>query len=219
MRHWINSELGAVNVMTVPVDPTIPERFAELASAPLDDKRFTCVSPPWNSDVRWISAVTEDAFEMFQKAFDDLGFADAVAPYIDIDKKVRMYAGFLVIRSVCTAPSFHVDWIDTNNEGFNMLTPISSNAAGFGLLYKKLNGKTAEYDYKRGEALIIGDHFSHSTAPGRSEEPVALLSFTFGTDKMEHWDKLFRTAGYQSVLLRRPDGQFHRNPDANFNRA
>ena len=213
MRHWINSGLGAVNVMTVPVDPKVVEEFAPLVNAPLDERRYACVRPPWNSDVRWISAATEDSFEQFQWAFDRLDLGKAVEPYVDIDKQVRMYAGFLVIRSECTAPSFHVDWVDTNNEGFNSNMPITDNAAGFGLVYKKINGKIAEYEYKRGEAIIIGDHFVHSTAPGRSETPVALLSFTFGTDKMEHWEKLFRTAGYQSALLRRPDGQFHRNTE------
>ena len=59
-----------------------------------------------------------------------------------------------------------------------------------------------------GEAIIFGDNFSHSTKPGRSTKPVILLSFTFGTDKMEHWEKIFRTAGYQSKLVCRPDGEF-----------
>jgi hypothetical protein len=76
------------------------------------------------------------------------------------------------------------------------------------MLYKKLNGTIAEYDYTIGEALIFGDHFIHSTKPGASDEPVVLLSFTFGTDKMEHWDKILHTAGYQSNLIRQPDGEF-----------
>jgi hypothetical protein len=32
--------------------------------------------------------------------------------------------------------------------------------------------------------LIFGDGFLHATKPGQSDEPVVLLSFTFGTDKM-----------------------------------
>jgi hypothetical protein len=70
--------------------------------------------------------------------------------------------------------------------------------------------ETAEYAYRRGEAIILGDHFSHSTRPGASPEPVALLSFTFGTDRMEHWDKIALTAGRQSDLFRLPDGRFQR---------
>jgi hypothetical protein len=123
-----------------------------------------------------------------------------------------MYAGFLVIRSKCTAPSFHVDWVDANNEGFNFLTPISSHGADFGLLYKRTNGEVAHYDYRRGEGLIIGDRFVHSTAPGQADEPVALLSFTFGSDKMEYWPTILNSIGYQSVLARQPDGAFYRAP-------
>ena len=89
-----------------------------------------------------------------------------------------------------------------------MNTPITGNAPGFGLLYKKLTGTIAEYDYKVGEAMIIGDHFIHSTKPGSSDNPTFLLSFTFGTDKMVHWDKILKTAGYQSKLIRQPNGEF-----------
>jgi hypothetical protein len=37
-----------------------------------------------------------------------------------------------------------------------------------------------------------------------------LLSFTFGSDRMAHWEKISRTAGYQSALYRLPDGRFQR---------
>jgi len=37
---------------------------------------------------------------------------------------------------------------------------------------------------------------------------VVLLCFTFGTDKMEHWEKIRATAGYRSRMVRRPDGAF-----------
>jgi hypothetical protein len=210
MRHWINSELGAANVMRVPVDQHIVEEFLPLSMANVDENRFTCTSPPWNSDIRWISAATEEAFELFQSAFERLGIAKHVEPYVDFQNQIRLYAGFIVLRSMCTAPSFHHDWIGGNNDGFNFIAPITANTERFGLLYKKLNGKEAEYEYRTGEGIIIGDHFEHSTAPGRSDDPVALLSFTFGTDKMEHWERLARTAGRQGSLVRLPDGTFHR---------
>jgi len=37
---------------------------------------------------------------------------------------------------------------------------------------------------------------------------VVLLSFTFGTDKMDHWERIARTGAYQGNLVRRPDGSF-----------
>lgn len=212
MRHFISNELLALNVMTVPVDHAIVAEFEPLVFDPLDKSRFACVHPPWNSDVQWISGRTEEAFGLFQSAFDRMEVAKWVEPYVDFDRQIRMFGGFLVLRSECTAPSFHVDWVDANNEGFNLLTPITDNSEDFGLIYKKLNGETGEYKYKLGEALIIGSNFVHSTAPGKSEVPIALLSFTFGSDKMKHWRKLATTAANQSPLYRRPDGAFCRNP-------
>ena len=161
-----------------------------------------------NCWLRWISPRTVTKFEIFQAAFERLGVGRHVEPYLDLDKGVRLYSGFLVVRSQCTEPSFHQDWDYTNNEAFTLITPVTDNAAGFGMLYKKGTGRTAEYEYRLGEAIVLGDHFIHSTKPGSSKEPVALLSFTFGTDKMVHWDKILRTAGYQSKLIRQPDGEF-----------
>ena len=148
--------------------------------------------PPWESDIQWISASSPEAFERFENAFMKLGVAAHVAPYLDLDREVRLYAGFLVTRRSCSKPNFHLDWERTNNEAFTLITPVSAYSTGFStLLHPKLNGEIGEYYYIPGEAIIFGDHFSHSTKPGETDEPVALLSFTFGTDKMVHWDKIF----------------------------
>jgi len=208
MKHFINEEMGAANVLKVAVDPDIVREFLPLSADLSRRPDFYSAHPPWNSDVRWISPRTEAGFAIFQLAFDRLGIAAHVEPFVDIEKAVRLYSGFLVVRSNCTEPDFHTDWVHANNEAFTLITPVTSNAAGFGMLYKKLTGTIAEYDYRIGEALILGDHFIHSTKPGVSDEPVVLLSFTFGTDKMEHWDKILQTAGYQSKLIRQPDGAF-----------
>jgi hypothetical protein len=206
MRHFLNRELLAPNVMTVPVDQHVVAEFAAL-----DHRRtpgLASVSPDWKSDIEWVAPSTPEAHRIFESAFDRMGVADHVRAYLDLDQEVRLYAGFLVIRSECAAPAFHVDWAKANNEAFTMLTPVSAAPDGFGLLYKKLNGETGDYDYRPGEAIIFGDNFSHSTKPGRSDEPVILLCFEFGTDKMEHWDRIFATIGRQAGMLRRPDGEF-----------
>jgi hypothetical protein len=210
MKHFHNAELNAPNVLKVQLDASVVQELLPLCSGKLDRRNFTSISPPWNSDMRWISAKSVAAFAAFESSFDRLGVAAHVEPFLDLDQSVRLYCGFLVVRSVCKGPDFHVDWIDTNNEAFTLLTPVTENCAGFGLLYKKLDGTFGEYDYKLGEGLIIGDDFLHSTKPGLSVEPVVLLSFTFGTDKMRHWDKIARTAASQGDLVRRPDGSFQR---------
>jgi hypothetical protein len=205
MRHFINQELFALNVTTFPVDTAIIDEFADYRRLP---GKHSSISPPWKSDMEWLSAADEELFEVFQSAFDRLGVADHLAPYLDIEREVRLYAGFLVIRSRCEEPSFHRDWIDANNEGFTLLTPVSANASDFGLLYHKLNGEIGDYDYRRGEAIAFGDNFVHSTKPGKSDDPVVLLCFEFGTDKMEHWPRLYPTVGYQLTHIRQPDGRF-----------
>jgi len=206
MRHFLNKDMLAANVMTVPVDAVV---VSEFASSEYRDRRdLACVSPDWKSDIEWIAPSEPDSHRRFEGAFDRMGIAGHVRPYLDIEREVRLYAGFLVVRSECSEPAFHVDWVNTNNEAFTLLTPVSPVPAGFGLLYKKLTGEIAEYEYKTGEAIIFGDNFSHSTKPGRSDEPVVLLCFEFGTDKMEHWDKIYETIGRQAGMLRQPDGEF-----------
>ncbi len=208
MKHFINPDFLAPNVLTIPVDPVIPREFASIGKTDSGSQDYCRVQPPWDSDILWISAATPAAFACFESAFDRLGVAGHVAPYLDLERNVRLYAGFLVTRSVCDAPAFHCDWIKTNNEAFTFMTPVSDNSEGFGLLYRKLDGEIGEYDYKSGEGIVFGDHFVHSTKPGRSDDPVVLLCFTFGTDKMVHWEKILTTAGSQGRLVRRPDGKF-----------
>lgn len=210
MKHFVNPELLAPNVLTMPVDAGIVGEFAAIAADHEDGERFDVASPPWNSDIVWVSARDKATFEIFQSAFDRLSVAERVAPYLDLDRAVRLYCGFLVIRSQCAGTNFHVDWKQANNEAFTLITPIGTDAGDFGLLYRRMDGETGEYRYRHGEAIVFGDHFSHSTKPGRSDAPVALLSFTFGTDRMEHWPRISLTAGYQSALWRLPDGRFQR---------
>ena len=210
MRHFLNSEMLAVNAKTFPVDAAITDEFADPLRLP---GRLISVAPKrdkWHSDIEWISADDEEAFAAFESAFERLGIASQAAPYVDLDREVRLYFGFLVTRSRCTEPYFHHDWRGQNNEAFTFMSPVTPNATGFGLLYKRLTGETAEYEYKSGEAILFGDNFEHSTKPGAAEEPVILLSFEFGTDRMEHWPGIYDRLRKQTTLLRQPDGTFIR---------
>ena len=206
MWHFINRHLQAPNAMTVPVDPAIVGEFAGACNQTMDGMGI--VKPNWNSDIKWVAPSIPEAHGVFENAFERLAVANHVRRYLDLEREVRLYAGFLVIRSECSAPNFHVDWMETNNEAFTLLTPVSPVPEGFGLLYATANGQIAQYDYKVGEAIIFGDQFQHSTKPGRSDEPVVLLCFEFGTDKMKHWDKILATIAGQAAILRRPDGSF-----------
>ncbi|MES2136849.1 MAG: hypothetical protein V4502_07300 [Pseudomonadota bacterium] len=206
LKHFINHELLAPNVLTVPVDLGIVREFEQLALTAQASPEFGTVTPDWDSDIRWISPVTKAGFEDFQSAFDRLDVARHVSDCLDLDRAVRLYVGFVCVRSQCDQANFHVDWALTNNEGFTLLTPLSG-CNGQKLLYRKMTGEVGEYSYRMGEGIIFGDHFRHSTPPGRWDPPFAFLAFNFGTDKMVHWDKLKKTTGAQCRLIRQPDGE------------
>lgn len=209
MKHFHNDEMMAPNVMRIPVDSSGAGALLDFANSGRGRQGLASLSPPWNSDIEWISARSREAFAVFKEEFDRLGIARHVEPFLDLEKSVRLYSGFLVRRSICRRVDFHLDWNDTNNEAFTLLTPLTDNAAGFGLVYERDDGSIGDYEYKVGEALVLGDRFVHSTRPGKSREPVVLLSFTFGTDKMEHWQRIAPTASVQGPLICRPDGSFH----------
>ena len=206
MWHFLNQKMRAPNVTTVPVDPAIVAEFSAENYPTIEG--LGTVNPNWQSDIKWVAPNEPKAHGVFESAFERLGVAGHMTRYLDIAKEVRLYAGFMVVRSECATPNFQVDWAQTNNEAFTLLTPVSPGRQGFGLLYVTIDGQIAEYDYKVGEAIVFGDYFQHSTKPGRSDDPVVLLCFEFGTDKMEHWNKIFATIGGQSAMLRRPDGEF-----------
>jgi hypothetical protein len=137
MVGFNNSALQAPNVLEVDVDLSVIHEFRALLDEQVLHGRFNCMQPNWSSDIRWISPDTLDAFRFFQARFERLGIAAHVRPWLDIENCVRMYSGFLVTRSHCEAPDFHVDWHDTGLQAFTLLTPITYNANEFGLLYKR----------------------------------------------------------------------------------
>jgi hypothetical protein len=214
VKKFVNEEMAAPNVLRVPIDLAITEQLGPIIRSKAARLKLYSQAPLWRSNVRWYSARFKRDFRRFRSVFDRLDVARHVEPYLDFTDEVRLYNGFLVIRSNCTEPNFHVDWRDANNEAFTLLTPLTANCSGFGLLYKRIDGTVGEYDYKLGEALIFGDDFVHSTKPGIAEKPVVLLCFNFGTDKMEHWSSIERTAAHQSLLICLPSGEFQRLPVA-----
>jgi hypothetical protein len=210
MKYFFNDEMNAPNVLKVNVDASIVQELRRFSDLTDDNSAFAIHKPQWNSDICWISPNTAEMFDVFYSIFRRLNIAAHVKEFLDIENDVQMYCGFLVRRRACLMPNFHVDWVDTNNEAFTLITPLSDNTKNFGLLYQTQDGSIIEYEYKMGEALIFGDKFIHSTKPGWSEKATLLLSITFGTDKMQHWPKIAKTAATQSNLMRLPSGDFFR---------
>jgi hypothetical protein len=210
VKHFINRDLVAPNVLTVPVDYGIVSEFAELAADPdPGPDYFTRIPWPDVSDMRWTSGATRRSFERFEQAFHQLQVADAIRDYVDLASEVRYFTGFIYTRRHTTDVNMHVDW-RANNEAFTLITPISGPADRLKLTYQTMKGDLADYSYRLGEAIIFGDYFTHSSPIGNSDTPTSMLVLHFGTDKMEHWDNLIRPQRWQAPLVQRPDGTFIR---------
>ena len=223
-KHWIDPTLRAVNVREVSISsdilaalaPLVPELQAidpAARSVQLSSGLDLAVTRPkhWASDIAWISQATVQGFAFFDSLFAQLGLADAMAPHIACDVAPVLYSGFFVTRSRSDGPSYHHDWIDGDNQGFTLIAPLSANCAELGLIYADIRGEERRYAYQPGKGVVFGDRFLHSTALGQTAEPTVLLSLTFGTDRMDRWDRLSATAGQQGMLHRRPDGVFVRD--------
>jgi len=75
------------------------------------------------------------------------------------------------------------------------------------LLYKDHKENVKKYTYKINEAVVFGSGFEHATEPyAKTDNLRVMLSFTFGTDKIEHWDILKKTIGKQSNYMILPCG-------------
>ena len=149
---------------------------------------------------------------------------------IDYTERFRLYSAFFVVRTACDGVHFHTDWADdVGTNAFTLMTPladypIAPNESGgqFQLLYRDYEHSfdsmgediaqgagVHRYIYRKGEAIVFGSHFSHSTEPGRpaADAPQVYLCFTFGSDKAEHWPSVFASCGYQARVLAGPDGR------------
>lgn len=171
-----------------------------------DKINYHIVSPSWNSDIKWISIDSLKFYNFFKKNIFEKLDLDFLRKVIDIDKEIRLYSVFFVTRSYCNKPNFHFDFENTNFNGYTLMTPINEDNDQGNLLYKK-NGKEKVYKYKRGECIIFGDFFEHSTQPYQGKE-MTFFCLTFGSDKEIHWKNIFGGISTQSKNVMRFDNEF-----------
>lgn len=160
----------------------------------------------------WVSCNNDYTFSVFRAFFDALAIDDDLKPLVDHEKTIRMYCGFFVIGKQMDRLTWHKDYHDNAN-GYTLITPLFELDPAHGnLLYKNDQGEVQTYRYKTGEAIIFGDGFEHATEPyPRNNHLRIMLSLTFGTDKLAHWDTLKKTIGEQSNYMILPCG--HRKGD------
>lgn len=202
---FINKQFSAPNVVEIPFDSVM----ADMLLPELDKSDYFATSPGWSSDIEWISNDSFRSYKVFSDCFDCLGLAKAFSPFVDYRVSLILYCGFFVKRSRCDNFNFHVDWQDDcNNNAFTLIAPLLLPEGSPGLAYRDIHGAIKKYSYSADKAIVFGSGFVHSTDLGMAESPAVLLSLTFGTDKMEHWDSISKTAANQSRLYRLPSGLF-----------
>lgn len=155
----------------------------------------------------WVSCNNRNTYDIYRRFFDMLEIEDDLKNFVDYDEKIIMYCGFFVIGNQAPEEVWHVDYFPGAN-AYTLITPLYELDNDHGnLLYEARDKSIDRYKYALNEAIIFGDHFEHSTEPYRkSKSKRILLSLTFGTDKIKHWDILKDTIGNQSNFMILPCG-------------
>ena len=158
----------------------------------------------------WLSNNNLHTYRLFEEIFKALNIKEAVKHLVDFEEDIILYSGFFVIGDRAYQDAWHVDYVPESN-AYTLITPLFQLLPDHGnLLFQDANNDTQTYVYKKGDAVIFGDHFLHSTEPyPQSDTPRVLVSLTFGTDKLEHWSALKQTIGEQSRFMILPCG--HQN--------
>lgn len=210
MKNYHNRELNALNVFKIKIRQRIirdlHEYFKNHVQNNSTDQDFYTISPQWNSDIQWTSVNNLKTYKKFLKIFDTLDLSP-IEKFID--GEIICYSIFFVTRSRCHKPNFHTDFSNTKNNAFTLMTPltnINDDVRGH-LLYRDLADQTKVYRYKRGECIVFGDSFVHSTQPYENKE-VTFLCFTFGSDKKKYWKNIFKCIGEQQARIMRYDRRY-----------
>ncbi len=221
--RFLNAALMAPNVFECDMPDAIIDELAPLAieTRRMEEKgaRYTLSNgvrlynerpSGWSSDICWLSHADEPAYDWFEDVFHRSGVGPMIAPFVPHDREIRLYAGFFVTRSSCSALNMHCDWLTQDNQAFTLMAPLTANTGGLGLTYESVRNERPTLTYRLGKGIVFGTDFRHSTAIGELDERAVFLCFTFGTDRMEHWPQIARTAAMQCDFLRQPDGTFLR---------
>ncbi len=172
----------------------------------LEDQRFHITSYG-TAPLLWISNNNAHTYEIFKSFMDELDIMDDIKELVDFENKIEVYCGFFVVGKKMDRETWHNDFQDGAN-GYTLITPLFELDESHGhLMYKDQAANTKTHQYKMSEAVVFGDGFEHATQPYPETDKLrVMLSFTFGTDKIEHWPVLRQTIGEQSNYMILPCG-------------
>lgn len=172
----------------------------------LDDLQFH-VTSYGTAPLLWISNNNAHTYEIFKTFMDELDIMDDIKELVDFENDIQVYCGFFVVGKKMDRETWHKDFQDGAN-AYTLITPLFELDESHGqLMYKDDTSATKVHEYKMNEALVFGDGFEHATQPyPETDQLRVMLSFTFGTDKIEHWPVLKQTIGEQSNYMILPCG-------------
>lgn len=172
----------------------------------LDEQQFHITSYG-TAPLLWISNNNAHTYEIFKSFMDELDIMDDIKELVDFENKIEVYCGFFVVGKKMDRETWHNDFQDGAN-GYTLITPLFELDGSHGhLMYKDRAANTKIHEYKMSEAVVFGDGFEHATQLyPETDELRVMLSFTFGTDKIEHWPVLKQTIGAQSNYMILPCG-------------
>jgi hypothetical protein len=155
----------------------------------------------------WVSNNNTHTYNIFKSFMTELDVMDEIKELLDFDNNIEVYCGFFVVGNKMDRPTWHKDFCDGAN-AYTLITPLLELDDSHGnLMYKDVFSNNKTYEYKMNEAVIFGDGFEHATEPyAKTDKLRVMLSFTFGTDKIEYWDILKETIGEQSNYMTLPCG-------------
>jgi len=172
----------------------------------LDELQFY-VNSYGTAPLLWISGNNSHTYHLFKSFMSELDIFDDIKELLDFDDHIVVYCGFFVVGKKMDRQTWHHDYCDGAN-AYTLITPLFELDESHGdLMYKDASSVVKTYKYKMNEAVIFGDGFEHATQPYPETDKLrVMLSFTFGTDKVEYWDVLKETIGAQSDYMILPCG-------------
>ncbi len=172
----------------------------------LEDQQFHITSYG-TAPLLWISNNNAHTYEIFKLFMDELDIMDDIKELVDFENKIEVYCGFFVVGKKMDRETWHNDFQDGAN-GYTLITPLFELDESHGhLMHKDQAANTKIHEYKMSEAVVFGDGFEHATQLYPETDKLrVMLSFTFGTDKIEHWPVLKQTIGAQSNYMILPCG-------------
>lgn len=150
----------------------------------------------------WFSNNNRETYEIYKRFFDKLDIQNEIKKLVDFDENIILYSGFLVIGNHADTDLWHYDYYPNSN-AYTLITPLfNPEKIHGGLQYELSNAQVAVYNYSLKEAIIFGENFLHSTEPYEySDKFRILVSITFGTDKIEYWKFIKKTAVATNIII------------------